>query len=114
MTTDGIDQYDTVLREMEPGLLVTVNESTPGGSRFPEMEVVYSEDDRTLVDLAAAVNREKAYQIKRRSDGLVIGRARESGLYETCSIETIEIVGIGGETPAKQPTDIDQIEESND
>lgn len=91
------DLYDPVLRAMESGLLITVNCSSPSRAmEFGEMEVVTSRDDKTQVDLDAG--HEEFYRIHRdRRDELVIAESTKDGLRRGHTVETVEVVGIGGE-----------------
>ena len=83
------DQYDTLLRAMEPRLLITIN----GESGIPsdELKVEYSYSDRTEVGL---VGKGQDWMITRDGSGLVYGRCDEFGLSEQHEVVTIEVIGI--------------------
>ena len=85
------DQYDTLLRAMEPGLLITIND----GSGIPsdELRVEYSSSGKTEVGL---VGRGQDWMITRDNGELVYGRCDEFGLSEQYDVVTIEVIGIDG------------------
>jgi len=83
------DQYDTLLRAMEPGLLITINNES--GIPSDELRVQYSSSEKTEVGL---VGRGQSWMITRNNGELVYGRCDEFGLSEKHDIVTIEVIGI--------------------
>jgi hypothetical protein len=60
------DQYDHILRAMENGLLISINNDAKGSTPTGELKVVYSKDDKTHVQLK---NGDEHYQIHRNVFG---------------------------------------------
>lgn len=94
MPEDEIHQYDTLLRSMEAGLLVTINGAAHSATPSFELQVDDSCDDETYVRLSG-YGRE--YQIHRDRRGeLVYSEVTEDGPDYEDQVETFEIVGIDG------------------
>jgi len=88
------DQYDTLLRSMEEGLIISVNESTEHAVSHGELEVLYSYDGKTWV---AVKNSQREYAIVRRDDDEIrIHPMEKDGLTWSGSNEvlTIEVLGL--------------------
>jgi len=86
---DHPDQYDALLRAMEPGLLITLNNEW--GVPSDELKVQYSLNNETEVGL---VGKGQDWMITRDNGELVYGRCSEFGLSEQHEVITIEVVGI--------------------
>lgn len=87
------DQYDTLLRSMEEGLLISINNASYGSSPSFELRVEYSSDDKTNVGLAGPG--ESHYLIHRDRRGeLVYEEETECGLDYQDEVITIEVLGI--------------------
>ncbi len=88
---DDTDSFDKLLRAMEPGLIVTINENEPQSRGWPNMVVDYSWDDKTKVGLTGHGDE---YRIVRRDGDIVIGDSTPVGVRNTESVTTIEVLGI--------------------
>lgn len=90
------DQYDTILRAMEPGLLFAINNSIsnslddlPSG----ELRVIHSRDDKT--DVTARGHGDTHYRVYRDRRGeLVYGEVDEDGVSRESEVISLEILGI--------------------
>jgi hypothetical protein len=88
------DQYDAILRSLDAGALITLNNQpnvgeTPSG----ELEVMSSRNDKTEVYTTGGSG--EFYTIRRAQNGdLVYSRATEDGGDYQGEVITIEIVGI--------------------
>lgn len=90
--TEDTDQYDTLLRAMESGLLISINNATDHALPTGELKVEYSRDDETHVTLGNASER---YRIHRnRRNGLIYSEVTEDGLSYEDEVITIEVLGI--------------------
>lgn len=91
--TGEIDQYDALLRSMEPELIITVNDNEPTTHGWPEMVVEYVSTNKTHVWLSDGTNQ---YVVRREGDRLIIGEQSERRLAGIEEVTTIEILGING------------------
>lgn len=85
------DAYDSILRSLESGVSLTVNDNTPNSVTWGIMNVRFSYDGKTKVGLTDGL---QEFEIQRRNDDIVIGKVTENGLKRTRSVETIEVLGI--------------------
>jgi len=88
------DQYDSILRALEPGTLITIN-NQPNVGELPtdELVVTHSKSDRTNVLLKESS--EVWYRIRRDTQGdLSYVRVKEDGTDYQGKVITIEVVGI--------------------
>jgi len=88
------DQYDSILRALEPGTIITIN-NQPNVRELPsgELTVGHSKDDRTNVLLKESS--EVWYRIRRDTEGdLSYVRVKEDGTDYQGKVITLEIVGI--------------------
>ena len=83
------DQYDALLRAMQEGLLITLNNES--GIPSGELKVKYSLSNQTEVGL---VGKGQDWMITRDNDELVYGRCDGFGLSEQHEVVTIEVLGI--------------------
>lgn len=91
--TVKFDQYDIFLRNCEPGLLLSVNDSIDSASGTPEMCVKRSRDNPTDVYLEGVDGSE--YTITRDSSGeLIVKRYTNDSWSYVCSVNTIEVIGV--------------------
>ncbi len=89
------DQYDTLLRAMEEGLLVSINNESNGSLPSDELRVEYSRDDETNVQLTGPG--ESHWKIHRDRRGeLVYSEMTENGLSYEDEVVTIEVIGLDG------------------
>ena len=92
-----IDQYDTLLRAMDEGLLVTVNNTDYAGTPSFELRVVDSRDDETRVTLTSPGGRR--YRIHRDRHGeLIYSEFTDDGLSYEGDVVTFEVVGLDERT----------------
>lgn len=92
--TEDTDQYDTLLRAMEGGLLISVNDSTEHEPGTWELEVQDSKDGETYVECKAGPEEWKVIHRDGRGK-LVVGEPDEwAGLRHDVDVETIEVLGI--------------------
>lgn len=85
------NQYDTILRTVEKGLLLTINNSVKQLSGTDQMVVEYSYDDKTEVSLRSQDG--ARYKIHR--DGVLIySEVTKHGLSYEGDVISIEVVGI--------------------
>lgn len=90
---ENIDQYDAILRALEEGTIITVNDNTPNSAGLGEFTVEFSKDNNTRVSL---FDGRRYHEIKRIGDDIVIGETTEQELKRTKTVETIEVLGING------------------
>lgn len=94
-TTEELDQYDTLLRSMEEGLLVSINNEAQSELPTGELRVEHSSDDRTEVRLKRGF--EDWMKVHRDARGdLVLSDVTEDGLSYEADVITIEIIGLDG------------------
>lgn len=87
------DQYDALLRGLEEGLLLSINNSYSAGLPSDELRVEDSRDDKTWVDLSGPNNTH--YRIHRDGRGeLVYEKLTDGGLSHEDEVITIEVLGI--------------------
>lgn len=87
------DQYDTLLRAMEPGLLLSINNDAAGSIPSDELRVEYSRDDETKVSLEGPFG--SHWMIHRdRSGKLRYSEVTEDGLSYEDEIVTFEVIGL--------------------
>jgi hypothetical protein len=94
-TSADPDHYQELCRAMQPGLLLTVNESDPTSTPYGEMEVIRVDEDSGVVSLQAG--NESYYRL--RHDGpdgeTVIEKVDDEGYGgRSNTVTTIEVVGI--------------------
>ena len=89
--TQTTDAYDNILRSLEQGVIVTINENTPNAKGMGEFTVEYSDNTATNVGLKKG---RQNYQIKRKDGNIVIGKQSETNLKRTETVVTIEILGV--------------------
>lgn len=88
------DQYDTLLRAMEEGLLIGVNNSaTPNAVPLGECRVLWSYDDRTEVAISSQGDAEYKIHRDRRGD-LIYSEITEDGLSYGDEVVTLEVFGL--------------------
>lgn len=86
------DQYDSLLRSMESGLLITINDGAPLAKPTGELEVEYSKDGETQVSLSGSNG---CYRIHRNDNGAIVySEETEDGLSFRDGVITIEVLGI--------------------
>lgn len=91
--TTSTDQYDTLLRAMEEGLLISINNDAKGSIPSDELRVEHSRDDETHVSLTGAFD--SYWQIHRdRSGDLVYSEMTDDGLSYEDDVITLEIIGL--------------------
>lgn len=91
---DGSDQYDTLLRAMEEGLLIGIN-NTAKAHALPlgESRVRWSYDDHTEVAISGPDGDE--YQIHRdRRGDLIYSEVTEDGLSYQDEVLSLEVFGL--------------------
>jgi len=86
------DQYDTLLRSMEEGLIISVNEATPKMPASGELTVEYSNDKETSVYAKGFNNSD--WKIRREGDSIVYYEMTEDGLSFEDEVVSIEILGV--------------------
>jgi|AntDeeMinimDraft_5_1070356.scaffolds.fasta_scaffold02869_8 hypothetical protein len=92
-TANETDQYDTLLRSMEPGLLISVNNATDHALPSGELTVKSSRDDETNVFLTGF--QDSHWRIHREMSGdLVYDEIGDCGESYVDDILTIEILGM--------------------
>lgn len=90
--TEETDQYDSLLRAMEEGLIISINDGTSSAMPTGELTVVYSKDDETHVCLNDG---EKGYRIHRKDNGAIVySEETEDGLSFVDGVITLEVLGI--------------------
>jgi len=86
------DQYDTILRAMEEGVLLSINNQTKGSTPSDELRVEQSQDDETDLDLTGPFGSEWKIYRDRRGE-LIYSKVTEDGLSYEDEIITLEIIG---------------------
>lgn len=87
------DQYDTLLRTMSEGLLVSINNGASDSIPSDELRVEHSRDDETNVVLTGAFG--SRWKITRdRSGDLVYYEVTEDGLSYQDDVITFEVIGL--------------------
>lgn len=91
--TTSTDQYDTLLRAMEEGLLISINNDAKGSLPSDELRVEFSRDDETHVSLSGAFG--SHWRIHRDHPGdLVYSEVTDDGLSYQDEVITLEIIGL--------------------
>lgn len=101
----GTDQYDTLLRSMNEGLLVSVNNSAYSATPSFELRVEHSRDDETHVSLSGPGDSWYRIYRDRRGD-LIYSEVTEDGLSYEDDVVTLEIIGLD-ERPRETGADSD-------
>lgn len=86
------DQYDSVLRALEPGLLITINGSTGDGLPTDELRVEYSNDESTLVRCERHDG--TWFIIKRVGESIVVRKETQDGSEFYTELITFEVIGV--------------------
>lgn len=87
------NQYDALLRVMDSGLLIGINNSAgPDAVALDECRVEWSSDDRA--EVAVLTRDTTEYQIHRdRRDKLIYSEVSEAGLSYVDDVVTLEVLG---------------------
>lgn len=92
---DNTDQYDTLLRSLEQGVLLSLNNSARNVLPTDELCVEYSNDTDTDVRLSGPSDRH--YKIHRHRNGnLIYSEITADGYSYEDEVTTIEILGLSG------------------
>lgn len=87
------DQYDTLLRSLEEGVILSINNSLSAGGASYELTVESSKSEKTFVWLNGPDD--SYYQIYRDDRGeLVYAEVAEDGLEYQDEVITLEILGL--------------------
>lgn len=91
--TKSTDQYDTILRSLEKGVILTINDSSVSSTPTDELKVTSSSNNETDVSLEGM--NDTHWSITRNHNGkLVFGENTHDGFDEVDEVITFEIVGI--------------------
>lgn len=92
--TEDTDQYDSLLRAMESGLLVSVNNEVDFEPGTQELEVERSDEDDTYVVCKAGFEEWKVIHRNRNNELVVSDMDDEIGLRYDVDVISIEVLGI--------------------
>lgn len=92
---ENADQYDAILRALEEGTLLSINNESRSSLPTDELKVVSSRPFETSVRLIRSGYDETYYKIYRTDNGeLVYGEVTNGGVTREDNVITLEILGI--------------------
>lgn len=92
---EPVDQYDPLLRALEEGTLLSINNEARSALPTDELKVTSSRPFKTSVRLIQSGFDETYYKIYRADNGeLVYGEVTNDGVTREDSVVTLEILGI--------------------
>jgi len=86
-------QYDLILRNLERGTIISLNDNAPGSMPSGELTVEYSLQSKTKVGLTDTAGNDWEI-LTTEHDGLVYGKVEQDGVTIEDSVITIEILGV--------------------